>query len=155
MSRRSSLTILAVLAASGALIAGCSSSSSSSTSTATSAAASPSATSAPMSPTAASPTASVSSTKISAADCKTLSTISAGVIPTLTPLQTEPTSKAAVALKAYVAKLTADEATLSSPKGKATLAAFVTALEKSQNETEAQATTTLTNAIGALSAACA
>jgi hypothetical protein len=158
MSRRSSLSILAVLAASGALIAGCSSSSSSPSSTptaaATSAAASVSApatsASAPASSTAAS-----SSTKPSAADCVTINKISSGVVAVLAPLQTESTSKADVALKGYVALLTTQEATLTSPAGKAALGSFITAFGKAQTETQAQATTTVTTAIANLSSACA
>ena len=158
MSRRSSLTVLAVLAASGALIAGCSSSSSSSSSTPTAAATSaPASVSAPATSASApaSSTAASSSTKPSAADCVTINKISSGVISTLTPLQTESTAKATVALKAYLAKLTTEEATLTSPGGKAALGSFITALGKSLTETQAQATTTLTTAIGNLSSACA
>jgi hypothetical protein len=159
MSRRSSLSALVVLAASGALIAGCTSAGSSSSSTptapATSAAASASA-AAPVTSasTSASSTAAGSSTKPSAADCVTINKISSGVIATLTPLQTESTSKATVALKAYLATLTTQEATLTSPGGKAALGSFITAIGKSMNETQAQATTTLTTAIGNLAAAC-
>ena len=149
MSRGSSLTVLAVLAASGALIAGCSSSGSSSSSAPTAAATSASV-SAPASSTAAS-----SSTKPSAADCVTINKISSGVVSTLTPLQTEPTSKATAGLKAYLAKLTTEEATLTSPAGKAALGSFITAPGKSMTETQAQAPTTLTSAIGNLSSACA
>ena len=158
MSRRSSLTVLAVLAASGALVAGCSSSSSSSSSTPTAAATSaPASASAPATSASApaSSTAASSSTKPSAADCVTINKISSGVISTLTPLQTESTAKATVALKAYLAKLTTEEATLTSPGGKAALGSFITALGKSMTETQAQATTTLTTAIGNLSSACA
>jgi hypothetical protein len=151
MSRRPSLTVLAVLAASGALIVGCSSSGSSSSSAPTAAATSAATSaSAPASSTAAS-----SSTKPSAADCVTINKISSGVVSTLTPLQTEPESKAEVALKAYLAKLTKQEATLTSPAGKAALGSFIAALGKSLTETQAQATTTLTTAIGNLSSACA
>ncbi|MGD0702618.1 MAG: hypothetical protein ABSA02_22390 [Trebonia sp.] len=85
----------------------------------------------------------------------TINKISSGVISTLTPLQTESTSKATAALKAYLATLTKDEATLTSPGGKAALGSFITALGKSMTETQAQATTTLTTAIGNLSSACA
>jgi putative protein kinase ArgK-like GTPase of G3E family len=59
-----------------------------------------------------------------------------------------------VALKAYIATLTADEAKLTSPGGKAALASFITALEKSMTETQAQAQTALLNAIGSLSGSC-
>jgi predicted naringenin-chalcone synthase len=59
-----------------------------------------------------------------------------------------------VALEAYLAKLKTQEATLTSPGGKAALGSFISALEKSMTETQAQATTTLTTAIGNLSSAC-
>jgi hypothetical protein len=149
MSRRSSLTVLAVLAASGALIAGCTSSGSSSSSTPT-ASASVSATSA-----SASSTAAGSSTKPSAADCVTINKISSGVVAVLAPLQTESTAKATAALKGYVAMLTTQAATLTSPAGKAALGSFITAFKKAQTETTAQATTTVTTAIGNLASACA
>jgi hypothetical protein len=152
MPRRSSLTVLAVLAASGALLAGCSSSSSSSSSTPSAPATSASA-SAPTSAPASS-TATSSSTKPSAADCVTINKISSGVISTLAPLQTESTAKATVALKAYLAKLTVQEATLTSPGGKAALGSFISAIGKSLTETPAQATTTMTTAVGNLSSAC-
>jgi hypothetical protein len=155
MTRRSSLTVLAVLAASGALIAGCTSSSSSSSSTptasATSASASVSATSASAP---ASSTAAGSSTKPSAADCVTINKISSGVVAVLEPLQTESTAKATAALKGYVALLTTQAATLTSPAGKAALGSFITAFKKAQTETTAQATTTVTTAIGNLASAC-
>ena len=131
MSRRSSLSVLAVLAASGALIAGCSSSSSSSSSTptasATSAAASATSASARRRPPRPRP---ASSTKPSTADCATISSISSGVVTTLTPLQTESPAKAEAALKAYIAKLTTDQAKLTSPGGKAALGSFITALRE-------------------------
>ena len=157
MSRRSSLTVLAVLAASGALIAGCTSSSSSSSSTPTA-----SATSAPVSAPApatsasapASSTAASSSTKPSAADCVTINKISSGVVAVLEPLQTESTSKADVALKGYVALLTTQAATLTSPAGKAALDSFIAAFKKAETEPTAQATTTVTTAIGNLGSAC-
>ena len=155
MPRRSSLSVLAVLAASGALIAGCSSSSSSSSSTpaasATSAAASAPATSASAPATS---TAASSSTTPSAADCVTINKISSGVVAVLAPLQTESTAKADAALKAYVALLTTQAATLTSPAGKAALGSFIAAFKKAQTEPEAQATTTVTTAIANLSSAC-
>ena len=151
MSRRSSLTVLVVLAASGALIAGCTSSSSTPTTPATSA--SVSATSASASAPASS-TAAGSSTKPSAADCVTINKISSGVVAVLAPLQTESTSKAAAALKGYVTLLTKDEATLTSPAGKAALSSFIAAFGKAENEPTSQATTTVTTAIANLSSAC-
>jgi hypothetical protein len=152
MPRRPSVTVLAVLAASGALIAGCSSSSSSSstpTASATSASVSATSASAP-----ASSTAAGSSTKPSAADCVTINKISSGVVAVLEPLQTESTAKAAAALKGYVALLTTQEGTLTSPAGKAALGSFIAAFKKAGTESSAQATTTVTTAIGNLAAAC-
>ena len=157
MSRRSSLTVLAVLAASGALIAGCTSSSSSSSSTPTAAA-----TSAPVSAPAtsasasapASSTAAGSSNKPSAADCVTINKDSSGVVAVLEPLQSESTAKATAALKGYVALLTTQAATLTSPAGKAALDAFIAAFKKAETEPTAQATTTVTTAIGNLGSAC-
>ena len=158
MSRRSSLSALAVLAASGALIAGCtsSSSSSSSTPTASATAASTSASAPATSASAPSSTtvASSPSNKPSAADCVTINKISSGVVAVLAPLQTESTSKAAAALKGYVTLLTKDEATLTSPAGKAALSSFIAAFGKAENEPTSQATTTVTTAIANLSSAC-
>jgi len=157
MSRRSSLTVLAVLAASGALIVGCSSSGSSSSSTPTA-----TATSAPVSSPApvtsasapASSTAAGSSTTPSAADCVTLNKISSGVVAVLEPLQSESTAKATTALKGYVALLTTQAATLTSPAGKSALDSFIAAFKKAETESTAQATTTVTTAIANLGAAC-
>ena len=157
MSRRSSLTVLAVLAASGALIVGCSSSGSSSSSTPTA-----TATSAPVSSPApvtsasapASSTAAGSSTTPSAADCVTLNKISSGVVAVLEPLQSESTAKATAALKGYVALLTTQAATLTSPAGKSALDSFIAAFKKAETESTAQATTTVTTAIANLGSAC-
>ena len=157
MSRRSSLTVLAVLAASGALIVGCSSSGSSSSSTPTA-----TATSAPVSsPTPvtsasapASSTAAGSSTTPSEADCVTLNKIRSGVVAVLEPLQSESTAKATAALKGYVALLTTQAATLTSPAGKSALDSFIAAFKKAETESTAQATTTVTTAIANLGAAC-
>ena len=148
MPRRPSLTVLAVLAASGALIAGCSSSSSTPTATTSTPVSSPTAV------TSATSTAAGSSTKPSAADCTIISNISSGVITTLEPLESESPAKAAATLKAYLAKLSTQQAQLTSPAGKAAVASFVTALEKASNETAAQATPGLTTAIGNLASAC-
>jgi hypothetical protein len=155
MPRRPSLTVLAVLAASGALIAGCTSSSSSSSSTPTASATSASVSAPATSASApASSTAAGSSTKPSAADCVTINKISSGVVAVLEPLQTESTAKATAALKGYVALLTTQAATLTSPAGKAALATFIAAFKKAQTESTAQATTTVTTAIGNLASAC-
>jgi hypothetical protein len=152
MFQRSSLTVLAVLTVGGALIAGCSSSSSSSSSAPASAPAAT--TSAAASAPASSPAASAATTGVSAADCKIISSISGSVISTLTPLQSESTSKAAAALKAYVATLTADEAKLTSAGGKAALGSFIAAVQKASTETPSEATAGLETAIGNLGSAC-
>lgn len=149
MVQRSSLSVLAVLAVGGALIAGCSSSSSSTSAPAATSSAPAATTSA-----ASSPAASAAATGVSAADCKIISPISAGVISTLAPLQTESTSKAAAGIKAYVTKLSGDEAKLTSTAGKAALGSFISALEKSLTESTSAATGTITTAIGNLSSAC-
>ena len=152
MFQRSSLTVLAVLAVGGALIAGCSSSSSSSSSAPASAPAAT--TSAATSAPASSPAASAAATGVSAADCKIINPISSSVITTLAPLQSESTSKAAADLKAYVATLTADEAKLTSPAGKAALGSFISAIQKALTETPSQATGALETAITNLGSAC-
>ena len=149
MFQRSSLTVVAVLAVGGALIAGCSSSSSSSSSAPASApaATTSAAASAPAS-------SSAAATGVSAADCKIINPISSSVITTLAPLQSESTSKAAADLKAYVATLTADEAKLTSPAGKAALGSFISAIQKAMTETPSQATGALETAITNLGSAC-
>jgi len=152
MFQRSSLTVLAALAVGGALVTGCSSSSSSSSSAPASASAAT--TSAAASAPASSPAASAAATGVSAADCKIINPISDGVISTLTPLQSEPTSKATVALKAYVAKLTADEAKLTSAGGKAALGSFISAMEKAMTESPSEAAGSLETAITNLGSAC-
>jgi hypothetical protein len=85
----------------------------------------------------------------------TINKISSGVVAVLEPLQTESASKADAALKGYVALLTTQAATLTSPAGKAALGSFITAFKKAQTEPESQATTTVTTAIANLSSACA
>ena len=147
MFQRSSLTVVAVLAVGGVLIAGCSSSSSSSSSA-------PAATTSAAATTAASSPAAAA-TGVSAADCTIISQVSGSVISTLTPLQSESTSKASAALKAYVATLTADEAKLTSAGGKAALASFIAAVNKASTETPSEATSGLETAIGNLGSACA
>jgi hypothetical protein len=160
MSRRSSLSALAVLAASGALIAGCTSSipSSSSTPTATATSAPVSSptpvASTPATSTAATSTATRSASEPSVADCATINKISAGVVAVLEPLQTESTAKAGTALKGYVALLTTQAATMNSPAGKAAFASFIAAFKKAETEPKAQASTTVTTAIGNLGSAC-
>jgi hypothetical protein len=92
---------------------------------------------------------------VSAADCKIISGVSAGVVKQLLPLQTESASKAAASIKTYIATLQADEAKLTSPAGKAALGSFIATLQKSLTETPSQATGPLTTAMGTLSTVCA
>jgi hypothetical protein len=54
----------------------------------------------------------------------------------------------------YVSTLKADEAKLTSPKGKLVLSAWAAAVQKAATETTADATGTVTTALGALGAAC-
>jgi hypothetical protein len=145
MSKRSSLSVLAVLAASGALITGCSSSSS--VSTPTTAASATVTLSAPASSTA-------SSTAISAADCTIISKVGSGAITTLMPLQSESTSQATASMKTYLTTLSADEAKLDTAQGKAALGAFITAMGKTLTEPAAQSESSVATAITNLTAAC-
>ena len=84
----------------------------------------------------------------------TLNKISSGVVAVLEPLQSESTAKATTALKGYVALLTTQAATLTSPAGKSALDSFIAAFKKAETESTAQATTTVTTAIANLGAAC-
>ena len=129
-TRRRSLAFGVACAAIVAASAGCSSSSSSTPTATTS-----TPVSSPTAVTSATSTAASSSTKPSAADCTIITNISSGVITTLEPLESESPSKAAATLKAYLAKLSTQQAQLTSPAGKAAVASFVTALEKASNET--------------------
>jgi hypothetical protein len=146
MSKRSSLSVLAVLAASGALITGCSSSSSVTTPT-TSASSSTSA-SAPASSTA-------SATAITSADCAIIAKVSSGAIATLLPLQSETPAKAEAAMKAYLSTLSTDESKLATTQGKATLGAFITAMGKTMTQSTSQSEATVSTAISSLASACA
>jgi hypothetical protein len=84
----------------------------------------------------------------------TINKDSSGVVAVLEPLQSESTAKATAALKGYVALLTTQAATLTSPAGKSALDAFIAAFKKAETESTAQATTTVTTAIANLGAAC-
>jgi NitT/TauT family transport system substrate-binding protein len=151
MFQRSSLSALAIVAVGGALIAGCSNSTSA---TSAPAATSSAAAAASTTAAAASTASSAAAGAVSAADCKILAPISADAISTLTPLQSESTSQAEAGMKSYIAKLTADEAQLTSPAGKAALGSFITALGKTLTEPQSQAISGLTTAIGNLGSAC-
>jgi hypothetical protein len=156
MPKRSRLCALAVLAAGAALVAGCSSSSSSSSSSTPSASAPASTAPASSAPatSASAPASTAAATAVSVADCKIINPISTGVAAKLMPLQSESKAKAEAGIKAYLAELTADEAKLTSPAGKAALGAFIKSLAESLTESTSAATTTLTTAIGALGSAC-
>jgi hypothetical protein len=53
-----------------------------------------------------------------------------------------------------VTQLQADEAKLTSAQGKSVLNAYIAALQKASTESTADATTTITGALGPLAAAC-
>ncbi len=151
---------LAVIAVGGfcVMLAACSSSNSSSASSAASSAASvansaaSSAASAVSS--AASAIASAASSGASAADCVIIKQVDSNAISTLAPLQTDSTAQATAALQAYITQLKADQAKLTSAGGKSALSAYIAALQKASTESTADATTTITGALGALGAAC-
>jgi hypothetical protein len=54
----------------------------------------------------------------------------------------------------YVSTLQADQAKLTSAKGKSVLSAWTAAAQKAATESTADATTTITAALGALGSAC-
>jgi hypothetical protein len=69
-------------------------------------------------------------------------------------MESESTTKAAAAMTTYIGQLTADEAKLTSAAGKAALSAYIADLGKAETESTSAATTTITSALGTLSAAC-
>jgi hypothetical protein len=154
MYERKASALVILIAGIGILAAGCSSSSTSAASSPSAAAtsATPAATSATPAATSATPAASVGA--LPAADCTIIKPISASAIAQLTPLQTDSKTKAAAAIKAYVAQLETAESKLTSTQGKADLNALITALEKSGTEPQTEATTAITAALGKVGAAC-
>jgi hypothetical protein len=159
MYKRKASTVVILISGIGFLAAGCSSSSSTSAATSPSATitASPSAaatSAAATSAAATSATSAGSSGPVTAADCTIIKPISASAVSTLIPLQTDSKTKAAAAIKAYVAQLTTAESKVTSAKGKADLNALITALEKSETESKAAATTAMTAALGKVGSAC-
>jgi hypothetical protein len=154
MSQLKSLTVLAVAAA-GLLVAGCSSSSSPSTTAA--AATTPATTPAASSP-AASPTMVTSSPagagKVSAADCEIIGSVSASAISKLTVLSTEPKSKTAATMKAYLSELEKDDTFVTSAAGKKVLGTYISTLEKTTSEPASEATAQMTTELGVLGSAC-
>jgi hypothetical protein len=155
MSRLKSLTVPA-LAAAGLLVVGCSSSSSSSSSTTAASSPAASAITAATSPAATLPAASspAAAAKPSAADCEIIKPIAASAVAKLTPLQSEPKSKATAGMKTYITSLAAAEAKLTSAGGKEVIGGFITALEKSGTESTSEATATVVAALGPLGSAC-
>jgi hypothetical protein len=136
-----------------AALAACSSSSSSSAPAAstTSASAAPSATaSAATSAASSAPAAGA----IPAADCTVIKQVSSSAITTLTPMQSESKTKAAADLATYLSQLAADEAKLTSAKGKSVLHAWIAAVQKAATQSQADATTTILGGLGDLGSAC-
>jgi hypothetical protein len=156
MYERKASALVILIAGIGILAAGCSSSSTSAASSpsATTTASSPSAAATSATPAATSATPAASVGALPAADCTIIKPISASAIAQLTPLQTDSKTKAAAAIKAYVAQLETAESKLTSTQGKADLNALITALEKSGTEPQTEATTAITAALGKVGAAC-
>lgn len=145
MYERRASAIAVLLAGIGFLAAGCSSSApSAASSSTTTPASSPSATA----------TSATAAGMLPAADCTILKPISASAISKLTPIATYPKAKAAAALKSYIAQLETAKGKLTSAQAKADLTALITGLEKSETETQAQATPVITTALGKLGLAC-
>jgi trimeric autotransporter adhesin len=90
----------------------------------------------------------------SAADCVIIKQVDSNAISTLAPLETDSTAQATAALKTYITQLQADQAKLTSAGGKSALSAYIAALQKASTESTADATTTITSALGSLGAAC-
>lgn len=135
------------------MLAACGSSASSSASAAASSG------SAAVSSVVASASAAVSSalagaSGVSAADCVIIKQVDSSAITTLAPLQTESAAQATAALKTYVTQLQADQAKLTSAQGKSVMSAWIAAVQKASTESTADATATITGALGALGAAC-
>jgi hypothetical protein len=149
---RRALTVIAV-GGCCAMLAACGSSASSSASAAASSG------SAAVSSVVASASAAVSSalagaSGVSAADCVIIKQVDSSAITTLAPLQTESAAQATAALKTYVTQLQADQAKLTSAQGKSVMSAWIAAVQKASTESTADATATITGALGALGAAC-
>jgi len=93
-------------------------------------------------------------TGVSAADCVVIKQVSSSAVSTLTPLQSDSQVQATAALKAYVTQLQADQAKLTSAQGKSVLGAWIAAVQKASTQSTADATVTITTALGPLAAAC-
>jgi hypothetical protein len=145
--RYRSIPVLALLAVTGALAAGCSSSASpspSSTSATTGSAPAPSESATG---------AGTGGSTLSAADCAVVKPIAAGAITTLAPLQTESASAAAGTLNQFVGQLGAAQGKVSSPQAKSDIGALITALSQAgSNSTASQ--TAITTALAKLGSDC-
>jgi hypothetical protein len=161
--------VLAAIAVGGccAMLAACSSSNASSAASSASSAASSAAGVASSAASAAASAASSAASAIasaassaaggsgaSAADCVIIKQVDSNAISTLTPLETDSAAQATAALKTYITQLQADQAKLTSAGGKSALSAYIAALQKASTESTADATTTITGALGTLGAAC-
>jgi hypothetical protein len=69
-------------------------------------------------------------------------------------MQSESTSKAAAAMQSYITQLNADEAKLTSAKGKSVLSGWIGDVKKSETESTSAATTTVLGGLAALGKAC-
>jgi hypothetical protein len=156
---RRALTVIAV-GGCCAMLAACGSSGSSSASAAVSSAAGVASSAAAVASSAAAAASSAASSAlsgasgVSAADCVIIKQVDSSAISTLVPLQTDSPAQATAALKTYVTQLKADQAKLTSTQGKSVMSAWIAAVQKASTESTADATTTITGALGALGAAC-
>src|SRR3984957_6698341 len=91
---------------------------------------------------------------IPAADCVIIKQVDSSAISTLLPMQSESTTKAAADLATYLSQLNSDEAKLTSAQGKSVLSAWIAAVQKASTESTADATATITPALGTLGSAC-
>lgn len=151
--RYRTIPALALLAATGALAAGCSSSASPSPSSSSGTTAPASTPSAPAAATGTGPSTSTGGGSLSAADCAVIKPIAAGAITTLAPLQTAAASSAANTVSQFIVQLSGAQNKVSSPQAKADLGALITALrEATSNSTASQ--TAITTAITKLASDC-
>jgi hypothetical protein len=154
---RRALTVIAV-GGCCAVLAACGSSASSSASAAASSAGAVASSAAAVASSAAASSAVSSALSgasgVSAADCVIIKQVDSSAISTLVPLQTDSPAQATAALKTYVTQLQADRAKLTSAQGKSVMSAWIAAVQKASTQSTADATTTITGALGALGAAC-
>src|ERR1700722_14650781 len=102
----------------------------------------------------AAPAVASAASGIPAADCVIIKQVDSSAISTLLPMQSESTTKAAADLATYLSQLNSDEAKLTSAQGKSVLSAWIAAVQKASTESTADATATITPALGTLGSAC-